>query len=63
MLAVALHLPMTTDDELCELRRKLIDALLAIHVTTGKVRIDQALAERLERAWDEYDAAVRATPA
>lgn len=43
-------------------RRKLIDALLAIHVTTGQVRVDLTLAQALDRAWDEYDAAVRATP-
>jgi hypothetical protein len=40
-------------------RRALLDAIYAIHLGNGMIRVDEALARRLDQAWDEYDEAVR----
>lgn len=41
-------------------RRLLLDAIYAI-CGVQKVIVDSELARRLEHAWDEYDAAIRAS--
>jgi len=40
-------------------RQVLVDALLAIYGSPNRVRLDQALAQALDKAWDEYDRAIR----
>jgi hypothetical protein len=41
-------------------RRALLDAIYAIYDGEGRIRIDEQLAQNLERAWEEYDAAILA---
>jgi hypothetical protein len=48
--------------EVLEARRRLTDAMHAMHVDQ-RIRIDTDLAQRLEAAWNAYDAALLATGA
>jgi len=49
---------MTAAATVLEKRRALVDALYAMHTTDGRIRIDEALAQALDRAWEEYDEAL-----
>lgn len=49
---------MPNDDEIITKRRQLGDAWRAMYRSPLHIVIDQKLAEALERAWDEYDAAL-----
>ncbi len=46
------------NEEIRRKRRAVCDALHGMHVDQ-MIRVDSTLAARLERAWDEYDSAIR----
>lgn len=51
---------MTMAEKILAKRRGLLLAIYALQADPPQIRIDEQLAQNLERAWDDYDAAIRA---